>query len=493
MSSNRLGNKIHDDRDVANTDKINETVRYYGEWVYNKLKNILGEVYPLVVRPVSNGAAGFFKGEDGNYRVMQPVANAAMIPGNAAMVLADGFLPLHPNGGFGVPTAPIFGRMYQLLQLAGEIGNSRLPWADRIKCPVAAVTAATLAVYVGLQAMSVTNSVLNNQFNFAADLTLDPYKIVATLMQGDSTMYHKMLVGLAGYIGATNALVKGKELVLHEVQDWWDQLWADVQKDQLVRHLQKLEGIHGDAEQVKRLEADYHRAVEQGKDWTFVDLTGRSLERAMLIPSAIFSFPSHNTRHVTVPKAWLQKNGYVKSGVDYLRFGGDWVSQRTHVSIKNSATAVVNLLGWDTQGQAVKPDHYPTHDLMMNERMKEYWILPAPLNSVASLFNDDKRTERQRKLDIDLIQQYTRNIFNFKLHLPLSAPLMTYGRPFLPGDAEWQNKAAANEHVQKMLRGEFPDAAAPLREKARLFNEALYSVYVTGEYKPNNHLKMNVD
>lgn len=84
QNSTLLGAEIFDNRDVTNTDQINETVRYYGELVFKQLKNILGEAYPLILRPIGNGFAGFFKGEDGHYRIYQPISNIAMIPGNAA-------------------------------------------------------------------------------------------------------------------------------------------------------------------------------------------------------------------------------------------------------------------------------------------------------------------------------------------------------------------------------------------------------------------------
>jgi len=486
---------INDNRDIDNTRYINETVEHYANLAFQKLKNILGEVYPLVIRPVGNGLAGFCKGEDGNYRLYQPIANALMIPGNAAMVLADGFAPLHPNGGIGVPTAPIFGRLAQTVQLVGDIANPQMK-GKRVTNPIAAATAATLAVYVGLQAMSVANGLLVSHENVAANLSVNPADIVTNLMKGNPQLYQKLIIGLAGYVGATNAFVKGRELIQNDMQAWWNSLWADVQKDQLVRHLDKLAKIT-DENTAKNAEIQFHHAVAAGKNWNYVDLSGRLFERALLIPANVFSFPSNNTRELTLPKAWLENNNYAKGGANAIRIGSNYISDKTPPRVKNSVSKFVNMIGWDTQRQAIKPKDgiYPSYQELMKERMKEYYILPAPLNSIAGFFGDGRRSERDQKLDTDLIQKYTQDVYNnmLKPRQPLSPPVMPYDKQLLPLNDNWEKVASENEAIQKMLHGEFPVANAQLYEKARLYNEALYSIYSTGEYKPENRNELKID
>jgi hypothetical protein len=51
----------------------------------------------------------------------------------------------------------------------------------------------------------------------------------------------------------------------------------------------------------------------------------------------------------------------------------------------------------------------------------------------------------------------------------------------------------SNDAAAKTAEAEFPVANAELYEKARLYNAALYSIYSTGEYRPENSRELKVD
>lgn len=399
-------------------------------------------------------------------------------------------MPLHPKGGLGLPTAPIFGRLIQTAQQVGEIANSSRRPGERIRFPLAAIVAATLAVYVGLQSMSLTNALLLRNANLVASLTFDPMLIITNLMQGDHTLYQKFLVGMAGYIGATNAFVKGKEVVLHEVQQWWNELWADIKKDQLLRHLKKLAEI-SDPAVAKKAELAFHDAVKAGKDWSAIDFTGRSIERLLLLPSSLISLPSYNTKNLTVPKAWLQNNGYMKASANALRVGGEYISNKTPKSVKGVANVLVSVLGWDSQQQATKPEVYPEYDDVLKKVMSEKWVSPAPFDSAVTFFSSSARSLKQQRLDVDLIDAYTRDMTNYNMGRDLGVPVMSYYEPLLPSSNDWHKTAKENKYIKEMLEGVFPIANAQLYEKAKLYNEALYSLYTTGEYQPKVIPKYN--
>lgn len=481
------------DLDVYYADKINEVARHYGKLFYEKVKNILGEIHPLVLRPAGNGLANFFKGEDGHYRIYQPITNLLMIPGNVGLTIADGFFPINTQGGLGVPMAPIFGRLIESIQHSAQLVNLNTSMNDRIKFPLSVITAATLSMYIGLQSMSIANSLLMKEGNLAASLTVDPLEIITQLAKGNPSLYHKFIIGMAGYVAATNVYVKGKEIVLHQAQEWWNELWADVKTDNLIRHLNSLQEIT-DANTVKRIERDFHKSVQTGKDWNAIDLTGRTLERMLSFPATLVSLPSTNTKNITLPKAFLQHNGFVKAGANAVLEGSQYINEHTPESVKKIMALLCNLLGWDSHQQPQKPQEYPNYDMVLEQVLSEKWMHPGMFNTAYNYFySSPDRSTRQQKLDLDLINTYTRDVTRYKSGQSLGFPVMSRKNPLAPLEDTWNEIAAKNPHIQKMLNGQFQNSNAALYEKARIYNEALYIVFSTGDFVPDaeNNLKLN--
>lgn len=439
-----------------------------------------GEFYQVLIRPVGNAGLSFFKGKDGQYRALQPFQDIAMIPVNTLTTIADAILPIdEKTGKFSWPFIPILARGLQFFQLLTGFTSDKA----RIRKPLAAVSGLSFGTYLCLQTLNLLNSAFVGDSRLI--LTISPVTIIKNLMLNNPILFQKMLLGIFAYVGFTNGFVKGRDVALHEAHQWWNSLWADVSKDFLKRHLDKIQtlepAIAADAEKM------YLELVEAGKNWTGFDIGGRSVERFLTIPRSILGLPSDNIARITLPKAWLQnKNGIWEKGRNSIRLRREQLVEKAEEDKDSCAASIIDCLHLKNSDNADKNIYirYPDHKELMEQREGEYSYLAQSRHAIVGLFSKDGKSAAKRKLDYDMEQRYLEDAINVSLGFAPGTPLLPQiegGLP--PHDPNWAAKAINNPDIQRMLKGIFPSPNLTPAAKALLYQEALYHVYATGQYK----------
>lgn len=441
----------------------------------------LGELYPLLIRPImEDGVGQFFRGRDGQLRLQQPFADALMFAGNPLLTVADAVLPINTKGGFGFPLLSIIGRFGNFCQLLNDARNPNLPTSVRIKNPLSAVTAASMAVYFGMLAMSFANSLLAGEETILDTFSFNPAEIIQSLLKNDSTGLDKFIIAVAGYIGATNAFIKGKN-VLDDTHDWWNQLWAESRKDRLFRHYEAI--AHIDPAAKKQLEQTYRDQITTGKDWKFMDVIGRGVIGGIAsIPARLFQQPSMIAEKITLPREWWGNNNRVQGA---LVMGKERLQNNASHCIKS----IRAFFGYATASNQPQQDANAAplpYKQQLEKRKLEFWsVAPKSIyhSSVNYLYRNPTLYRNSRVLD-DIQANYSRDIVQKNLGLPLTPPVMAKDHIHPARDANWANKAKDHPEIQAMLQGNFKEGE-PFAQSMERYQQIKYEFYNGLECKPS--------
>lgn len=494
------GSEDKRDRDEINTDEINEAISravvkageamtecgrqcckgcgaclgvFVGsvKEIANKTWRVTKESYPLFIRPLCDGVGEFFRDSNGEYRVYQPVKDAAMMPLNAAIVLADGVLPLDTKGGLGWPGVPILARLIECFQLLmGACRGSK-------KEPVAAITGATLAVYLGTSMIGVMNSFMNwcssGDAPTIGDL-FNPCQILENLMKSNPEPYQKFILVVGAYIFATMGYVGGKEFMLHGFDKLRNQLNMDLGRDGLKRAIDSVLELNDGQISPEELQACLDE-VGRYKDWrSAVDMVGRGSALIWKIPAAILKFSSV-ARYTTLPKSLLHAEERVK----------DAANKSNNSCIKKFA---------DCAWKQPKESKVISYQEMLEKTMAEYNFIATAPHTAGTLFDkNNKNSGKQERLNAATQEYYIRQMASFQLArsgeawVP-SLPALPSGVLPPPGNP-WANDGAEERliAIKKMLIGDFSDVAGDgnldnLLERAKIYQEKVYECYFPPMY-----------
>ena len=92
-----------DNRDMNNNTAFNRAIAQVVRKFGVRSLETLGELYPLLIRPIGAGFGGFITDENGEYDLTQPFKDILMIPGNLLMTAGDLVLPINEKGRWGLP------------------------------------------------------------------------------------------------------------------------------------------------------------------------------------------------------------------------------------------------------------------------------------------------------------------------------------------------------------------------------------------------------
>jgi len=479
------------------SDAIINGVSSVANFMYEKSSKALGELWPLLVRPVLNLPGAFFKDKQGKLNVLQPVKDTLRAGVEfPVMMTADVVAPVNARTGklWGIPTMTVFGRMAQWAHLVvdavkGGTKEKPLTKGERIQAGAAAVSSVTNAVLLGFAGVGVATGAINavsDNPNPEVGFSILPHKVIENIIESNLSALGIFVMSVVGYFSATAGYVIGRESALHQVQDWMRELIADIEKDQLQRaqhYIDKLRRIDKDA--ADKAEQAYLEAVKAKKVWDKlgygIDTFGRTLERLTAIPAAVLKSFGYVTDHTTLPRKWHDTaDEAVKSGMKIVR-----------TKANNSLAEIKTSLGIKVDAE-VKEVKYPEHYAeLLEAKQAEYTRPGLAVSGLKGVFKRDGKTAQDRKLFEELESSYLQDVFNYNVEGKrdgitswnrgfMTDMLLPSKNKLLPFSSEWKKQAVMDPNIQDMLEGKFPEGVSDMKQRLALYFQLKY-LYFSGQ------------
>lgn len=519
-SLNKKSTLLVDHRDIKILDSIdNHSTQFFTRIASacpDSIKRIAKAaatlVEEIIINPIAGGISAFFTKRNRQKNELKPISDAVMVPGNIVISLAH-LLPINRKGQLGIPA--VFAVVGDLALLVRDAWNSDLDLIYRIKNPIAALFAILLGMYSALLMLSIANGMIVDLLSFTEALEFNPINIIENLIASNPSGWQKLTLFAAGFTGALNGIVMGKDLVLYQAEASVYRFWINVRTRFFEAHLEEVEqlkhrliptttassfqsqnpndGVYAEA---KALDMQYQHISKLKKDWDFIHLISCTLIVITSFPAAFLALPNHAVQKLPLIKGALENNHllpklrhrqylgmekkestYPSAGKTSLFFGMlasslDWVDQLVPESEFKDVDSIV-----------IPPDYDEMlHLILTHDYAKTRAFFPLFIEALIGFFTRSAETPQQMKLARELKHSFLTSFANYLEGLPQNEPLM-------PGDSHDRPPAYFNPRLfreigkradfKKLMKGDFSETLRPpilsFTEKAKKFNETVYS------------------
>lgn len=402
-------------------------------------------VHPLIIRPIKQLIAAFFKSDDGHDRLQQPLIDGLMWAGYPIMILhEDRFL-----------IRPTYLRALELRSLFTDSCKQNLRGETRLRHVLAGVSAIFFTLFIGLESLSLTHDYLADELNTASMIS-EPEPLLSEFIA--LPLFMKLCELTIAYIALTMGYVLGKELILRDLPNGIDQFIAQIKTDGLYREIQ-----------------------HQSPAWIIIDIPSRLLEALVSVPAYIFKLAARHTKQLYGIKEWLEDNGLMNIELERIEYRAELKPRSLDRTFRSTLS---QLLGFGTpikKAPTPRMHHYmidmninsTPYPTLLEQKEVEY---PCTTKSNLRLYRFFKCQHPERTVDYDLIDHYlkdrvkfTRNQFPTKPVLPSTAPE--------PLSAGWNQAAFLQPEIKEMLQTELPKTQRAVLELATTYQSALYLYY----------------
>jgi hypothetical protein len=433
----------------------------------------------IIVKPVGRSIHSFLLGPNGNDPWELP-KNIVMIPGNILIVLLEILTRVKKTGveeqktdelTLSIPFAGAVGRVLQALDYVFHSScRSELSAAKRVKYTAAGINALLFSGYCTLYAMMISTMATEpDHRNLETLRTLDPRDMVAMLYDTSWNWLQIFTTSVGGYVVANNALIFGRDLVLHKFSDAYHWFLGAIRRDAIEHSINVAE-----ENPIPKNNTTFQGDLQKEKAWYFTDILGRSIELILREALQLLRQPRKNLEGLTFYKPILKKIEHAKNAAGHY-------TQRSSCGAK----AMRYVLGpcYNHTGLGMELISQQTYEDMLAQRKSSYSRV-APSSATSRLFNSDWREIRLNK---ELEDHYLKSVEMYQRHRRMSdipPPFLSHGSQ---SQDAWRLSVEQDQQLMNMLNANLTDLQLnevegfSLENIAKEYNKRLYAFYTTGE------------